>query len=290
MRRLRLDGSLSARLVRFGLRALGLYARGRANALAVEVSEVVVPLPDLPQALDGYRILHLSDLHFTGDGPLVDALRARLAGLRADAAVLTGDLISRPYRHDRKAIETLEGVVHALRFPDGVYGVPGNHDSTEVMRSLAGRGVRVLEDRSVSIRRGEARLTLVGMRSAKRGHRPDYASAFAGLAQGAWIVLLVHKPDYARGAARRGVSLYLCGHTHGGQVSLPLLGPPALGRPALRRYGRGLWRQGRMAGDPGRGVGTSFVNVRFGCPPEVALLTLRKSPGPTAGRSRTGST
>src|SRR4029079_2861599 len=100
----------------------------------------------------------------------------------------------------------------------------------------------------------------------------DLDAALSGVPEDACKVLLVHSPEVIARAAERGVDLYLCGHTHGGQVCLPGLGPVVLNANCARRYARGTWRYGSMQGYTSSGLGTSCVPVRFFCPPEVAVI------------------
>ena len=231
----------------------------------------------LPAAMEGYRILHLSDLHLREDPRKGDRVAAVVEGVGTDLVALTGDYLSRYHPDEPRALAQLDRILALARSRHGAYAVAGNHDSRLIMDFLASRDVGVLGDSSVLISEPDYAYRLVGMRSVCGRGVPDVPRAFRDCGEGEFTILLVHKPDYARLAAGAGVDLYLCGHTHGGQVNLPVIGPLLHNTTAPRERARGAWRVNGMAGHTSPGVGTSFVDVRFRCPPEVTLITLEQS-------------
>ncbi|GAB4439792.1 MAG: metallophosphoesterase [Chloroflexi bacterium OHK40] len=230
----------------------------------------------LPADLDGLRIGHLSDLHL---GMRFTAANSRWAAERMleeapDLLALTGDFVSYA-----RAIPTLAHVLAPLaRLTPrlGIYAVPGNHDYWEgvaaIRRALAPLGVRFLLNEHVLLERGGARLLVAGVDDQWSG-RPDLGAALAGGPDGAFRVLLAHCPDIADEAAARGVHVQLSGHTHGGHVRAPGLGALCLPRHGWR-YTIGHERIGAMQLYVSRGLGG--VPLRFGCPPEATVITLRR--------------
>jgi predicted MPP superfamily phosphohydrolase len=270
----------------------GLLAGGSAAyAVAVEPTwlrtvEVDIPIPRLDPAFDGYTIAQLSDLH-VGGGASEDYLRsaaARATAAGPDLVALTGDYVQGPRASE--SANVVERVVGDLSAPDGVLAVFGNHDAgvydpsrhhpdpdrlDRVADALRRGGARVLVNESVEVRRGEARLRLVGLGDLWIG---DYAPACVVEAgEDAPRIALTHNPDTALGLARLGCDLILCGHTHGGQVSIPFFGPPLL-PVEHRELAAGLCRVGKTPVYVNRGVGW-LRRIRFGVRPEVTVIRLR---------------
>lgn len=260
--------------------AAALGATGLAGAfyaLRVEpgrprLTHVTLRLPDLPAALDGLRVGQISDMHL---GQPYAAENSRWAveqvGRAApDLIALTGDFVSY-----EPAIAELPGILTPLRAPLGVYAVPGNHDYweglPEIVACLEPLGVRFLINRGEPVGPGGA-LYLAGIDDSWNG-RPNLAAALAGRPAGAFTLLLAHAPDSADEAAGQGVQVQLSGHTHGGHLRLPLLGAFVLPRHGWR-YAMGHAHVGGLQLYVSRGVGG--MPMRFGCPPEASIITLRR--------------
>jgi uncharacterized protein len=241
----------------------------------LEVSERRLEVPALPPALDGLRIVHLSDLHIGNGlhGEALSTLVERVVALAPDLVAITGDL----FDYDPDAVPDGARRLGALRARLGVFAVLGNHDDDRDMpAALARRGVVVLRDTRTELTTRGERLDLIGIRFWTR-READIAALLRGA--GPARVLLAHDPRRFEEATALGIPLVLSGHTHGGQVVLPLIGAPAARKfPVLS----GLARRGSTTMFVSRGIGTVYVPVRVACPPEVALLTLRPAPAPAA--------
>jgi predicted MPP superfamily phosphohydrolase len=244
------------------------------------VEEVIVPLRRLPPALDGLRIAHLSDLHLGPDirAEHLEEAAALTMSLQADLIVLTGDYVTRRAEYGPGLVKPLS----RLRAPLGVYATLGNHDhwagAQEIANHLAAAGLSVMRNASRPITRDGATLWLVGLDDVWFGSG-DLREALAGVPPDACKVALVHEPDFADRSARHDIDLQLSGHTHGGQVRLPGLGPLILPKWG-RKYPIGLQRAGETWVYTSRGVGLVSPPIRFNCPPEIALLTLRRDGEP----------
>ena len=240
--------------------------------IAVERQEIY--LRKLPKALDGFRIVHLSDLHY---GPMVDARHLQRAieianELRPDMIALTGDYISQERSYAAPCAE----IVGRLKATSGVYAVLGNHDHWTDAKLIAdlfrAEGVRMLINEGVRIDAQNEAFWLAGVDDTMVGLE-DLSLAQAGARDDEFKLLLAHNPTILRRAARAGVDLVLSGHTHGGQVTLRSERNHS-GRPR-RRILRGLGRRANTQIYVTRGLGTVVLPVRYGCPPEVSLLELR---------------
>jgi uncharacterized protein len=250
--------------------ATGTVAYGYGYArYELEATRMTLPVRGLPPSLQGLQIALVTDLHRseTVSHEQVAQAAALANSLRPDLVVLGGDYVT---WGDRRYVAPAAEALSSVSAPHGVYAILGNHDDDrEMPAALEKKGFVVLKDARTRVTiRGEA-LELAGIRFWTR-RAADIQAVLKGAT--ATTILLAHDPRRLTEAADLGVPLVLSGHTHGGQVVLPLLGAIA-GRkfPVLA----GQARQDRTTLFVSRGVGTVYVPVRLNCPPEVALLTLQ---------------
>ena len=256
-----------------------LSAIAVAGALRVPaVKDIEVSVRGLAPQFDGYRILQLTDLHISRLFPASWAARVveRANASGVDLMVVTGDFIDGSVEMRRGDVEPLR----RLHAPDGVLGIPGNHeyyfDYLAWMRHLDRLGMRMLPNAHAVLSKGEARLIIAGVTdvsAAQFGHpAPDLNVALAEAPAGAPVILLDHQPRNARQAAVRGVALQLSGHTHGGMIAGL---DRALG-PANGGFVSGRYRVGGMTlyVSNGTALWPGFA-LRLGRPPELTRLTLR---------------
>ena len=258
---------------------------GAARALRLEVTGLTVSFPDLPRAFDGYRILHLSDLHLDNIDGTAEAIAACVAGVDSDLCVITGDIRDNIHAPMRPLMQRLGHVMSAIRARDGSVGVLGNHDSAAMVPPMEDLGIRVLLNETVSyVRSGDA-MHVTGVDDVHRFRTEDARMALESAPDG-FCIALVHSPEAAHVAAARH-RLYLTGHTHGGQICLPGGRPLAIGMKGNRHLARGAWQHGGMVGYTSRGLGACVVPFRSFCPGEVVTVTLRTGPaGVELGISR----
>ena len=261
-------------LIRGTLSVLGMHGRGRRNALRIELRENEVALASLPPAFDGYTLLHLSDLHLDMNEALVERLIERVRDLRRDACVLTGDFRYRTFGPFERTLDALARLRPHLG--NRVFAVLGNHDSIRMVPRIEGLEIRVLMNESEAIERHGETLHVAGIDDAHYFRTHSLTEAAHEVPPGACAVLLSHTPEPYRNAAHTGFSLMLCGHTHGGQICLPGGFPILTDADAPRRYARGPWRYRNLAGYTSVGCGSSIVDVRLNCRPEVTLHRLRR--------------
>jgi predicted MPP superfamily phosphohydrolase len=245
------------------------------------VREVEIPLPELPQDLDGLRILHLSDIHlsaFLSEQELARVIEASNE-LRAHVAFMTGDLIS---GHS----DPLDACIRQLarvKSDAGMLACMGNHEryirAERYTREHAARaGVEFLRRESRQLRFGAATLNVAGSDFESHRNRERYLTGMESLvAPGAVNVLLQHSPDVFPAAVSKGYNLLLAGHTHGGQVTVEILDQAINPARFFTPYVYGLYRLGGAAAYVTRGIGTVGVPARIGAPPEISLLRLRKA-------------
>jgi predicted MPP superfamily phosphohydrolase len=273
------------------LGAAGLAAIG-AGALYhdttnLQLTWLEVRLRRLPSAFDGLRIVQLSDFHYDRyvDVRVITAAVEMANSLQPHMAVLTGDFVTQgPFteRHDIRSARQAEPcsrILSGLRPPLGTFAVLGNHDYytdpeivAEILRS---RGFHLLRNQSFPVERDGARLWMAGINDAVAG-ADDVGHALENIPSSEAVILLAHEPDFADWVPQGRVDLQLSGHSHGGQIVLPIIGPPYL-PPLARKYPWGLRRLGPLTLYTNRGIGTITLPFRYNCPPEVTLFTLRTS-------------
>ena len=256
--------------------SVGLVVGPVAYGAAYERHRVVrlesdVPVSGLPQALDGLRVGLITDIHHSASVSADDVTRAveLLRSAAPDIVVLGGDYVT---YGNRAYVEPVAELLAPLASaPHGSFAVLGNHDDDRDMpAALARQHFTVLKDQHTRLTvRGEL-LDVIGIRYWTR-RIPHLTQVFQGV--GPNSILLAHDPRRLTQAAQLDVPLVLSGHTHGGQIVLPGLGTltkkdfPILG---------GFMRQTNTSLFVSRGVGTVYVPVRINCPPDVAVLTLRR--------------
>ncbi len=273
------------------LGTLGFCTGAAVDALGIEpewleVVERELPLAGLPGGFAGRRLIHISDLHCstTVSRKYLERCIRRVNHLKPDIVVLTGDYVT----HDAlgRFRERVTELLSELKAQLGVYAVMGNHDYgvysslgsggngnvDDLAQRLENAGVRVLRNAAEAITVDDKRIWLVGLGDIwAKDARPDIA--FATVPQRELRLLLAHNPDTIDHLGNYEYSVMLCGHTHGGQVKIPFLGPPIL--PIRnRQYHAGMFEvaQGKRL-YVNRGLGR-LGRVRFNCRPEITVFTL----------------
>jgi uncharacterized protein len=261
--------------IRLAFKGAGLFRRGMANAVDFEVVERNTPVRNLPRNLHGVRILHLTDLHIEGHPDLVSALRRSLANLRFDLVTLTGDIRYLMHGPHEAAVRATLELLPDLACELGVYAVLGNHDFVEMVPPLERAGIRYLLNEAAPVHfRGDV-FWLVGVDDPHFYGTHDLRRAYQDVPAQAPTILLSHSPELAFVAAEsHRPDLYLCGHTHAGQICLPGERMVLRNAKCPKTLLAGDWEVLGMPGYTSRGVGASGVPLRFNCRPEITLHTL----------------
>jgi hypothetical protein len=269
--------------------APALYA-GEIERHWTEITYTEAVVPDLPKGFEGARIAQLSDIHldeFTEPYYLRDVVHT-INRLAPDFVFLTGDFISDgPFSLDisLKAATHCAAILSELQCRS-IYACLGNHDflvGPEIVTdALTSARIQVLRNGHLPIERDGSRIWLAGLDDPLCAE-PDPETAIPASIRhipGEPVFLLCHGPDYAdillRKASGKSVSLMFSGHTHGGQVRLPFLGPIHLPRMGTK-YVEGWFHLGSLSLYVNRGIGTVELPFRFNCPPEITLFTLKKA-------------
>jgi predicted MPP superfamily phosphohydrolase len=240
------------------------------------LEKISVPVPAGHDGLAGLRIGFVTDTHvgpFITAGDLARATKL-VADEHPDLILLGGDYVSESPRYTAAAVDVLWELIRDA--PLGGYAVLGNHDlsvsRTRVAEALAATGIPVLRNQSVSIAYGNDQLWIAGIDETLLGD-PQPGETFAQVPSGAAAIALWHEPQFAELAAAQGAFLQLSGHTHGGQIRIPGVGP--IGLPIHgKRHVMGFSDAAGMPIYTARGVGVYRPPLRFNCQPEVTILTL----------------
>lgn len=264
-------------LLKLGLSAVGLYGKGKRNALQPEVRTLHLHYPNLPAAFEGYTILHVSDLHIDGVPGLTDILTRLLPTLSADICLVTGDYRFEDHGTCERVYPLMKRVIQSISMRDGCFGILGNHDVAEIALGLDPMGLRMLVNEAVEIRRGQESLWIAGIDDPFDYRCDDLPGTLETVPEDAFKVLLAHTPELFGEAASFGIDLYLSGHTHAGQIRFPVVGSVRNNAECPKEYAYGHWRHRRMHGYTSAGIGCSALPIRFNCPPEVALIHLHRT-------------
>ena len=256
----------------------------------MELVRLTLTLPRLDPEFDGYTVVQIGDLHlddWTKQERLIRIVE-RVNAEHPDLVVIMGDFAS--YSARPLDTEMLTGALRRLRARDGTFAILGNHDyltdAKLVLDCLREAGVTPLINGVRTLRRDDAELHVAGVDDVMEG-KSRLDLVLAGLPGSGAAILLAHEPDFADVAAATGrFDLQLSGHSHGGQVRIPILGRAIL-PPFSQRYTRGLHRVGGMIQYTNRGIGSVDARLRFLCRPEITTLTLR-SPGPSSDTTTHG--
>ncbi len=255
---------------------LSAYAFGPA-ATTVLLTRHDALVPGLPASLQGLRIAQVSDVHLPANEGAVRSALALLDAERPEVVILTGDIVE-----SSRALDVLVEFARRARGTVGTYAVMGNWERAgriqpvDARRAYEAAGVQFLCNATAMLKVGSARLGIVGLDDWVSGH-PDAAQAVAHVEHADAMIWALHAPGFADLLpVGTPASLVLGGHTHGGQIRLPLL-------PAFRPYGSGRFLEGWYDTPAAplyvsRGVGTTNIRARFRCPAELPVFTLKQAP------------
>ena len=278
----RSEGALiAALLIQAGILIVSLYALW-IEPFRLTVSRETLQSDRLDASAPPVRVLHLSDLHIERITARERRLQVLIEELAPDIIVFSGDFVNLSYPDDPETLAAIREVISQWQAPGGVFAVSGSPlvESQEMVgRFVRGTGIRWLRDEAVEVEVRGQRLTLIGITCA---HDPEDDAArmrrvVQSVPEECFKLLIFHHPDIAPQASEAGVDLYLCGHTHGGQLRLPFYGALITSSTLGKRFEMGRYQVGKMTLYVSRGIGmegASAPRARFLCPPEIILWTL----------------
>ena len=257
------------------LNFVGLYERGNRNLLDIRTVENDVFIRDLPEAFDGFRLLQLTDLHLDIDSKLRGAIEKVVQPVDYDLALITGDYRASTGGSYQMALDETIEFMKALKKP--TYAILGNHDFIEFVKPLEDQAeMSFLINESIPLKKDGDTIWLSGVDDPHMYKMDNFKRTYANVPAGAVKILMSHSPETWKEAAEYGVDFMMCGHTHGGQICLPGGIPVIVHAKCPRNMISGSWDFKGVQGYTSKGTGGCGVPVRFNCPPEITIHTLRK--------------
>jgi uncharacterized protein len=271
------------RLSGLGLVSVAFLGAARPDDDGIyELVEQTIKIKNLPPEFDGFSIGMVSDIHsgkFMSKEDMADYVTA-VNALKTDAIMLPGDFVTSKIEE----VYPFADAFSLLKAPHGVYACLGNHDyyagADPVSKEVVDCGITLLRDRSVSIKKGSAEITVAGVEDVGWNQEPrkNLDRALQQRSDGSPVILLCHKPYYLDLAAEHHIDLMLSGHTHGGQFVLSRIGGFVVAPATLfSKYVAGLYRKDGSQLYVTRGIGTVGVPFRFNCPPEITKIVLKRA-------------
>ncbi len=256
------------------LKMTGILRRGFKNSITFEVVKQDVSIKNLPKSFKGFRILHLSDLHIDGMFDHGKRLVHCVKEVECELCVITGDFRFLTYGQTRETVLYTKRLVEAIRCKK-ILGILGNHDCVSMIPELESMGIEMLMNESIKITQGSEHITIVGVDDSHFYEADNLQKASEGMMSDSVKILLAHSQEVIPEAAEKSFDLYLCGHSHGGQLCLPGGIPIIKNTPkAFHKFVKGPWIYKNMQGYTSRGAGASCLTVRYNCPPEITVHRL----------------
>jgi len=252
------------------------YNRGAKNSTKYAINRHDFVIRNLPAAFDGFTIMHLSDIHADAIADRARTLCTLLQSMQADLCVITGDYRFKTHSSYQKALQVMHEILQSIQAPHGCWGILGNHDFIEFVAPLEKSGLKMLLNETVLIEKDGATIHLCGVDDDHFYHSAHLGKTLQTVPPRETIILLSHTPEIYKQAALEEIDLFLCGHTHAGQICLPGGYPLMTNADCKLKYCRGRWKQLDMQGYTSAGTGSSGVPVRYNCAPEIAIHTLKR--------------
>ncbi len=253
---------------------------------SIQTTQVRIASKKIPASFHGFRIVQISDLHNAEFGKHQSRLLGAVKETSSDLIAVTGDLIDSRHTDVEKAMDFIVGAVRIAP----VYYVTGNHEARTgqyaiLKKKMEDAGVSILKNEGAEIRRGKDFIRLLGLEDPafadQRGSNAENAALVGAKLKsmqsedGAYTVLLSHRPELFDAYAANGIDLALCGHAHGGQIRLPLIGGLFVPNQGLfPKYSEGVHEKGQTKMAVSRGLGNSIAPVRINNRPELVVITL----------------
>lgn len=257
------------------LKLSNLYKKGVKNAKNIHINKFTLEFPDLPEKFDGYKLLHLSDLHLDTLPGIEDIIIEKVQNLKYDLCVITGDYRKNTLGSFKQIINPLKKIVSTIKRKAGVVAILGNHDTYLMLKQFGKMGITLLANESISINKGNEKITISGIDDPFYYYTDQAVNALEEDIPG-FKIALVHTSELFKIAEQNAYNLYLCGHTHGGQICLPGGIPLITHQFDGKKFYKGLWDFKNMKGYTSQGCGTSGIPIRFYSQSEITLFTLKK--------------
>lgn len=274
---------LKTKTITLLLKSVGLYNRGQLNASKISLRKVKFVFPDIPKGLHGLKILFIADLHllqyytswFISGMSVIEQLKTPV-----DLILLGGDYRFGYFGPEDFVVPMIKEMLDKVEVKYGIYGVLGNHDISTVKEKFEEVGIHILVNEGVEISHNGTKIWISGVDAQHKIECADLSLAIADAPENAFKITVSHSPEFEliEEASLWGVQLYLCGHTHGGQIGFPFIGPLYTNAKCKRKFAKGKWEYQNMQGYTTTGFGVTDVPVRFFAEPEIVIIEILKIP------------
>ena len=263
----------------FASKLFGFYSLGKRNAYDIKLKEIDFYFDNLPKSFDGFKILHLSDLHLDGMQNLPQTIIDLLKDVDVNLCVLTGDYRTKLHGPTQNVMENLRRIISTIKSEHGFLGILGNHDDCHMISPLEEMGIKMLVNEVIELHKGDDILQFIGIDDVHY-YYTDQALHAMEYAKEAFSIAMIHSPELFKFAAQSKTDLYLCGHTHAGQICLPGGYPVISHLNRGKKFYYGQWQYENMTGYTSSGVGTSGIPIRFNTRGECVVFTLHRKEKP----------
>lgn len=260
---------------RFGLKMTGLYEKGLKNASEIELEEHTFYFSNLPDAFDGFKILNLSDFHIDSLSNHENNIIQKVTPLEYDTAFFTGDYRKNISGSFKNILDPMKKIAAFINPPYGKWAILGNHDSYLMAEYEEEVGINLIVNETFELEKEGQKIHITGTDDPYYYFSEQALFALEKPLEG-FKIALVHTSELRDIAAQNGYNLYLCGHTHGGQICFPNGKAILTHQYEGKGFVSGIWNYYGMIGYTNRGCGVSGIPIRFNCSPEIALITLKQ--------------
>ncbi|MEA3318315.1 MAG: metallophosphoesterase family protein [Bacteroidota bacterium] len=257
------------------LKIFGLYEKGIANARDIKIVNHTLYFENLPKAFEGFKVLHLSDLHINSLPGIEKSIIEKIKSVEYDLCVMTGDYRKNTFGSFKDIIIPMYKIIKNINSNYKILGVLGNHDTYLMVEHAEELKIRMLVNESIDIKKDNEKITITGTDDPFAFYSDMAVYSLEKTGKG-FKIALVHTSELADIAAENNYSLYLCGHTHGGQICFPSGKPIITHQFEGKKFVSGLWNYNGMQGYTSKGCGVSGIPVRYNCNGEITVFTLRK--------------
>ncbi|MBI9032543.1 metallophosphoesterase [bacterium] len=251
---------------------MGLTALGFRNTQRIACKHIELSHPKIGKEFNDFKIMFISDFHLNGNPSLIKPIKKILRKESVDIYLLGGDYQVNAFGN-YTVIKSLYTELFNVIDTSKVYAVLGNHDEYKIAEILNDLGVNMLLNEFITIKRGDESIIITGIDDSDRYYSHEFPSLPKKIND--YKILLTHSPNIYKEAEKEGYDLLLAGHTHSGQICYPGGIPIVRFTKFPHKYSYSLWKYKTMQGYTTAGVGNTWVNVRFFCPPEIVIITLK---------------
>lgn len=261
-----------AGVIKYVFEGTGLAALGYRNAQKVKTKRIEIRHPNIGNKFDNFKIMFIADFHLNGNPAIIPPIKKILKKEEVDIYLFGGDYQVNAFGN-YAVVKSLYEELFSNIDNSKIYAVLGNHDEFKIAEDLDKLGVNMLLNDFVTIKRGKQALTITGIEDSDRYLAQEFPEL--PVQHSDYRILLAHSPNIYKEAQENGYDLLLAGHTHSGQICYPGGIPIVRFTKFPRKYSYSTWNYKGMQGYTTAGVGNTWVNVRFFCPPEIVILTLK---------------